>query len=72
MQLQNIEGDYLGSVTIGFTKKIIEKLLSGILPIAVKVKSRGWTSGGWETTHTSNNQVRMNVIMAESRTLYSP
>jgi DNA ligase-1 len=45
VQLKNVQGDYLGSVTIGFKKKIKEELLSGKLPFAVKVKSRGWTSG---------------------------
>ena len=46
MQLKNGQGEYLGSVMIGFTKKIKEELLSGRLPIASKVKSRGWTNGG--------------------------
>lgn len=46
VQLVNIQGGYLGSVTIGFTKNIKEELLSGSLPLTVKVKSRGWTSGG--------------------------
>jgi DNA ligase 1 len=46
VQLQSIEGVYLGSVAIGFTKEIREKLLLGIPPFKTKVKSRGWTSGG--------------------------
>jgi len=40
-----VEGEYLGSVTIGFTKEIREKLLLGIPPFVVKVRARGWTSG---------------------------
>ncbi len=46
VQLQSIEGEYLGSVVIGFTKAIREKLLLEIPPFVAKVKSRGWTSGG--------------------------
>ncbi|MEK5070481.1 ATP-dependent DNA ligase [Sporosarcina sp. FSL K6-1508] len=46
VQLQSVEGEYLGSVAIGFTKEIREKLLLGIPPFLVKVKARGWTSGG--------------------------
>ena len=46
VQLQSIEGEYLGSVVIGFTKEIREKLLLGIPPFLVKVKARGLTSGG--------------------------
>lgn len=46
VQLHSPEGEYLGSVAIGFTKEIREKLLLGIPPFVVKVKARGWTSGG--------------------------
>ncbi|MBE1553689.1 hypothetical protein [Sporosarcina limicola] len=45
VQLHSTEGEYLGSVTIGFTKEIREKLLLGIPPFVVKVRARGWTSG---------------------------
>ncbi len=45
-QLQSLEGEYLGSVAIGFTKEIREGLTTRQTPIAVKVKARGWTSGG--------------------------
>lgn len=45
-QLQSVEGEYLGSVAIGFTKEIREVLISWKTPFAVKVKARGWTSGG--------------------------
>ena len=46
VQLQSIEGFYLGSVSIGFTKEIREMLMSSTPPFSVIVKSRGWTSGG--------------------------
>ena len=46
VQLQSIEGDYLGSVVIGFTKEIRQMLNSITPPFPVNVKSRGWTSGG--------------------------
>ncbi|MEK5071732.1 ATP-dependent DNA ligase [Sporosarcina sp. FSL K6-1508] len=45
VQLQSVEGEYLGSVVIGFTKEIKNKLVSITPPFLVKVKSRGWTSG---------------------------
>lgn len=45
VQLHSPEGEYLGSVAIGFTKEIREKLLLGIPPFVVKVRARGWTSG---------------------------
>ncbi|MET3658181.1 ATP-dependent DNA ligase [Sporosarcina psychrophila] len=45
VQLHSPEGEYLGSVAIGFTKEIREKLLLGIPPFVVKVRAKGWTSG---------------------------
>ena len=46
VQLHSEEGDYLGSVVIGFTKEIRLMLKSLTPPFSAKVKSRGWTSGG--------------------------
>ncbi|WP_338652684.1 hypothetical protein V6B14_12800 [Sporosarcina psychrophila] len=46
VQLQSIEGDYLGSVVIGFTREIRQTLNSLTTPFVAKVKARGWTSGG--------------------------
>lgn len=46
VQLQSVDGMYLGSVVIGFTKEIRQALNSLTPPFYVKVKSRGWTSGG--------------------------
>ena len=46
VQMQSVEGDYLGSVTIGFTKEIKGELLSRKTPFPAIVKARGWTSGG--------------------------
>ncbi|WP_338657333.1 hypothetical protein [Sporosarcina psychrophila] len=46
VQLHSSEGDYLGSVIIGFTKEIRQILKSLTPPFSVTVKSRGWTSGG--------------------------
>ncbi|MET3657801.1 ATP-dependent DNA ligase [Sporosarcina psychrophila] len=46
VQLHSIEGDYMGSVVIGFTKEIRQMLKSLTPPFSVTVKSRGWTSGG--------------------------
>ena len=46
VQLQSIEGIYLGSVVIGFTKEFRSKLNTMVTPFPAKVKSRGWTSGG--------------------------
>lgn len=46
VQLQSIEGEYLGSVVIGFTKEIRQMVKSLTPPFPVIVKSRGWTSGG--------------------------
>jgi len=46
VQLQSIEGVYLGSVVIGFTKEIRQMLNSLTPPYSATVKSRGWTSGG--------------------------
>lgn len=46
VQLHSSEGDYLGSVVIGFTKEIRQMLISLTPPFPIKVKSRGWTSGG--------------------------
>ena len=45
VQPQSIDGEYLGSVTIGFTKEIKDKLFSSTPPSVAKVKARGWTSG---------------------------
>ena len=45
-QLQSIEGEYLGSVVIGFTKEIRQLLKLMTSPFPATVKSRGWTSGG--------------------------
>jgi len=46
VQLHSIEGDYIGSVVIGFTKEI-RQMLKSLTPLfSVTVKSRGWTSGG--------------------------
>lgn len=44
-QLQTVEGDYLGSVSMGFTNEIKEGILSKIPPFSCKIKARGWTSG---------------------------
>lgn len=44
-QLLNLEGEYLGSVAIGFTKEIRDKLTTTTPPLIAKVKARGWTSG---------------------------
>jgi len=44
VQLHSSEGDYLGSVVIGFTKEIRQMLKSLAPPFSVMVKSRGWTS----------------------------
>lgn len=46
VQLQSFEGDYLGSVIIGFTKEIRQMVKSLTPPFVAKVKARGWTSGG--------------------------
>lgn len=45
-QLNSVEGDYLGSVQIGFTKEVKEGLFSRTPPYNCKVKARGWTSKG--------------------------
>jgi hypothetical protein len=45
VQLQSIDGDYLGIFTIGFTREIKEALLSRTPPFVAQVKARGWTSG---------------------------
>lgn len=45
VQLQSVDGIYLGSVVIGFTKEIRQMLNSLTPPFCAKVKSRGWTSG---------------------------
>lgn len=44
--LKSVEGNYLGSVTLGFTRKVKEVLYSRIPPYHCKVKARGWTSAG--------------------------
>lgn len=46
VQLSNVDGEYVGGTTIGFTKEIRSKLNTMTPPFSVKVKSRGWTSGG--------------------------
>jgi len=46
VQLKSLEGNYIGSVRLGFTKEIKEVILSRATPYVCKVKSRGWTSGG--------------------------
>lgn len=46
VQFSSIEGEYIGSTTIGFTKQIRSTLSSKTPPFPAKVKSRGWTSGG--------------------------
>ncbi|MER2079423.1 hypothetical protein [Psychrobacillus psychrotolerans] len=46
VQLNSVEGDYLGSVRIGFTKEVKEELFSRTPPYNCKVKARGWTSTG--------------------------
>ena len=46
VQLQSIEGEYLGSVVIGFTKEIRQLLKLMTPPFPATVKSRGWTNGG--------------------------
>ena len=46
VQLQSIEGKYLGSVVIGFTKEIRQLLKLMTPPFPATVKSRGWTNGG--------------------------
>jgi hypothetical protein len=40
-----VEGEYLGSVLIGFTNEIREGLLYRTPPFSCEVKARGWTSG---------------------------
>ncbi len=45
VQLQSIDGDYLGSISIGFTKEIRAELHSKQVPFSCKVKARGLTSG---------------------------
>ena len=46
VHVKSVEGNYLGSVTIGFTKKVKEELHSRIPPYDCKVKARGWTNAG--------------------------
>ena len=46
VQLKSVEGNYLGSVTIGFTKEIKEEVYKRTPPYNCKVKARGWTSTG--------------------------
>lgn len=46
VQLNSVEGVYLGSIQIGFTKEVKEKLFSRTPPYNCKVKARGWTSTG--------------------------
>ena len=45
IQLRTVEGEYLGSVSMGFTREIKEGILSRTPPFSCKVKDRGWTSG---------------------------
>lgn len=42
--LKNGEGEYVGSVRIGFTKEIRAQLYKKAVPYLCKVKFRGWTS----------------------------
>lgn len=44
VQLRNVEGNYVGSVSIGFTKEVREELYTRTPPYNCKVKARGWTS----------------------------
>ena len=46
VQFNSVEGDYIGSTTIGFTKEIRKELSSRTPPYIANVKSRGWRSGG--------------------------
>lgn len=46
VHLTNVEETYIGSVQIGFTKKVKEELFSKTPPYNCKVKARGWTSKG--------------------------
>ncbi|MEK5215332.1 ATP-dependent DNA ligase [Psychrobacillus sp. FSL H8-0487] len=46
VQLRSVDGSYIGSVSIGFTKEVREKLISMTTPYNCKVKARGWTSTG--------------------------
>lgn len=46
VQLNSVDGNYLGSVQIGFTNEVKEKLFSRTTPYNCKVKSRGFTSTG--------------------------
>lgn len=46
VQFSSIEGDYIGSTTIGFSKELRMELSSKTPPYAAQVKSRGWTSEG--------------------------
>lgn len=46
VQLQSVEGEYLGSVRIGITKEVKEEILKRTPPYNCKVRARGWTSGG--------------------------
>lgn len=45
-QFSSIDGEYIGSVAIGFTKEIREVLTSRQTPFGVRVKARGWTNQG--------------------------
>lgn len=44
VHLQDNEGEYVGSVRIGFTKEIRTQLYEKAVPYPCKVKFRGWTS----------------------------
>lgn len=46
VQFQSLDGEYIGSTTIGFTKDLRVQLVMMQPPFAVKVKARGWTSNG--------------------------
>ncbi|MEK4247080.1 hypothetical protein MKZ20_17425 [Psychrobacillus sp. FSL K6-2684] len=46
VQLRNVEGNYIGSVSIGFTKEVREELYTRTPPYNCKVKARGLTSSG--------------------------
>lgn len=59
-QLTDGEGNYLGSVNIGFTKEVKEVLFTRTPPYACKVKSRGWTNTG---------KLRIPLIISIEKTL---
>ncbi|KQL37111.1 RNA ligase family protein [Psychrobacillus sp. FJAT-21963] len=46
VQLKSVEGNYIGSVKLGFTTDIKNELFSRTPPYLCKVKARGWTNSG--------------------------